>query len=233
MLETLGMTLERNSSEHTVGPDPAMEVHHRPAHRDRREQSDLIREIRLGSSAAGFRRLFERYCAPVTHFFLNRGFSEQESEDLVQDTFLRVYRSIGTFRSDSSFETWLFSIVKNVWKNEIRGRRTQKRDAEEVPLEAVLSEDGDDGAVYSEPPDPLAGPFDQVLAGERERLLYRALDELPPKMRECVLLRICQDLKYREIAALLRVSIATVKSQLNAAKQRLGPLLEPHSDVLS
>jgi len=221
MLETLGMTLERNSSEHTVGPDPATEI------------GDLIREIRSGASAAGFRRLFERYCAPVTHFFVNRGFSDQEAEDLAQEVFLRVYRSVEGFRSDSSFNTWLFSIVKNVWRNEIRRLTAKMRQAEEVPLEAVIDHQDDGGELaVSEPQDPLEGPLDQVLADERRQLFYRALAQLPPKMRQCVLLRLVQDLRYREIAALMKVSIATVKSQLNLAKQRLKPLLGPHSDTL-
>jgi RNA polymerase sigma-70 factor (ECF subfamily) len=59
------------------------------------------------------------------------------------------------------------------------------------------------------------------LAGEQRAVLRQALAELPPKMRRCVLLRIDQDLKYREIAALLRVSIETVKSQLSQARDRL------------
>jgi RNA polymerase sigma-70 factor, ECF subfamily len=220
MFATLGMNLERHRIEQMAKPDPGTEI------------ADLVREVQSGRSATAFQRLFERYAVPVENFFLNRGFSPQESEDLTQETFFRVYRSIGAFRSDASFATWLFSIVKNVWKNELRKRYALKREADEVPLEALIREDGDE-AVFTEPPDPEQGPLDQVLAGERERLLYRALDELPPKMRECALMRIAQDLKYREIAALLKVSIATVKSQLNAVKQRLGPLLEPHSDVLS
>ncbi len=73
--------------------------------------------------------------------------------------------------------------------------------------------------------------LDQVLDGERSRLLAQALDELPPKMRECMLLRVGQGLKYREIAALMQVSIATVKTQLSTAHKRLKPLLEKHLDV--
>ncbi len=227
MFETLGMTLERNHIE------PRTEAPERDRLDRRTELARLIPEIQVGASPESFRRLFEIYCPPVTHFFLNRGFSDQESEDLAQEALLRVYRSIGTFRSESSLDTWLFKIVKNVWKNEIRRRRAQKRHADEVPLEAVIAPEESDENSYSEPQDPVQGPLDQVLAGERSRLLYLALEELPPKMHQCVLLRIGQGLKYREVAAVMKVSIATVKSQLNEAKQRLGPLLEPHSDVLS
>lgn len=223
MLETLGMTLERHREKPPAGsaPDPGDGI------------ADLVREIQSDRSGQAFRLLFERYYTPAAHFFLNRGFSLQQSEDLAQEALFRVYKSIGAFRFESSFDSWLFSVVKNVWKNALRHGKTQKRKVDEVPLEAVTGAGDGDEIAFSEPPDPLQGPLDQVLADERNRLLYGALEELPPKMRQCVLLRIGQDLKYREIAALMKVSIATVKSQLNAANQRLKPLLEPHSDVLS
>ncbi len=195
---------------------------------ERSDVEHLVREFQAGKSPeTSFGRLFERFCAPVTHFFTNRGFSTAEAEDLAQECFLRVYRNMGRFRFESSFETWLFQVVANVWKNALRSRSTHKRSVESVRLDEIL--DRDDGERRNaEPGDPAAGPLEQALEGERARLLRQAIDELPPKMRRCMLLRLGQDLKYREIAAALQVSMATVRSQLSAGYERLKPLLEKH-----
>jgi len=195
---------------------------------DHSDVEQLVREIQAGRSPEeNFERLFDRYCSPVTHFFVNRGFSDQEAEDLAQDSLLRVYRNIGRFRFEASFDTWLFQIAGNVWKNALRSQATRKRQADRISLDQVL----DPEEREPEPEDPSDGPLEQALADERTRLLHAALDTLPPKMRACMLLRLGQGMKYHEIAAVMRVTIATVKSQLSAAQKRLRPLLEKHSDV--
>src|SRR5215210_9591525 len=79
--------------------------------------------------------LFQQYYRPVVAFFTRRGFSVEESRDLAQETFLRVYKHMESFRGESSVETWLFQIAGNLYKNTLRTRQTLKRDAQEVPLE--------------------------------------------------------------------------------------------------
>lgn len=164
-----------------------------------------------------FRRLFHQYYRLVFSFFAKRGISSEESEELTQETFLRVYKSLPTFRGESRFGTWLFQITANVYKNHCRTRATQKRDAQEVPLE----EPGSGGLADPGWEAGDAGPLDGVLADERARKLRQALEELPPQMRRCVMLRVDQDLKYREIAMLMDVSIDTVKAHLFQARQIL------------
>lgn len=166
-----------------------------------------------------FRRLFEEHYRKVFLFFIRRGFPDDESEDLAQEVFLRVYTHLGSFRGEARVETWLFQIAANLYRNTLRGRAALKRRA----LEVVLNEE----AVLAAPePGPLReaaepGPFELVLAKERSRILHGAIDELPGQMRRCLLLRIDQDLKYREIADLLRISIETVKAHLFQARQLL------------
>jgi len=169
-----------------------------------------------------FRRRFQRWFGPVYYFFLNRGIPCEEARDLTQETFLRVYQSMSGFRGEASFETWMFQIATNLWRNHVRGKHAEKRAAQEVSLEAA-AEEGHQLPLDRPLPGrtPQAGPLDGVLAGEQRDVLRKALADLPPKMRRCLLLRIDQDLKYREIAELLRVSIETVKSQLSQARDRL------------
>lgn len=158
--------------------------------------------------------LFDRYYPGVFHFFQNRGVPREDARDLTQDTFLRVYRGIGWFRRDASFQTWLFQIATNLWCNDVRRRTAGKREGREVSLDA-LAEKG------REVPGEPAHPLDGMLADERRSTLREALSELPPQMRRCVLLRLDRDLKYREIASLMQISVDTVKSQLSQARSRL------------
>ncbi len=194
-----------------------------------------------GRDEESFRRLFNHYYRPLLVFFTRRGLSAEESQDLTQETFLRVYRGMARFRGDSSFEGWLFQIAANVWRNHLRHRSATKRSGMETPLEEIrrpeergashqgesLAEERDravDLALATEEKQPI----EDVLSMERTRLLREALEELPPKMRRCVEHRLAQGLKYREIAAVMGTSIQTVKAQLSRARVRLREKLAGH-----
>jgi len=190
-----------------------------------------------GSEEESFRRLFDRHYRPVSYFFASRGLSVEESHDLAQETFLGVYRGMARFRNDASIETWIFAIARNVWLNEMRRRSRLKREAEETSLQEVLQEDeealGETREAEQPPLSKHGEPLADVLAQERVALVRRALDDLPRQMRQCMLLRIQHDLKYREIAAVMGTSIETVKSQLFQAKERLKENLSTEDgDVL-
>jgi RNA polymerase sigma-70 factor, ECF subfamily len=157
--------------------------------------------------------LYRQYYRPVVAFFARRGFSLEESRDLAQETFLRVFKNMGSFRGESAVETWLFQIAGNLYKNTLRSLQTQKRDAQEVSLEsteAVVQL----GCRESD-------PLHEVLTEEEYRLLWDAVEDLPPQMRQAVFLRVDGDLKYREIADVMHVSIETVKAHLYQARQQL------------
>lgn len=134
---------------------------------------------------------------------------------------MRVYQGIGRFRGDASFETWLFRITWNRWSKELHSA-TNLRKRREVPLDETVEAEG---------PLPIEAmalvnwcqedPLDNALTGERRALLQRELQVMPPQMRRCILLLVYQGCKYREIAALLQISIETVKSHLHQAKTRL------------
>jgi RNA polymerase sigma-70 factor, ECF subfamily len=163
--------------------------------------------------------LFRRYYRPVVAFFLHKGFSTEESRDLAQETFFRVYKNREGFRGDSSAETWLFQIAANLYKNTLRSQSTLKRDMQEVSLDVSLEPLGVDlGPAWGEREED---PLDALLTEERTQKLRDAFRGLPPQMRQAVLLRVDRDLKYREIADLMRVSIETVKAHLYQARQHL------------
>lgn len=171
-----------------------------------------------------FRELFEMYNRPVWRFFARRGFPPEDCHDLTQETFVRVYSGISSFRGEARFETWLFSIATNTYRKALRYDGAEKRAGHEVPLEEP------EGGVRSEvevsregasAPGEGAAPLESILEEERRLALRQAVTGLPDQMRRCVVLRIYQDMPYREIADALQVSIETVKAHLFQARKRL------------
>jgi RNA polymerase sigma-70 factor, ECF subfamily len=187
-------------------------------HEDDSELRRAITELQAGIRVEIQSRLvFERFYPLVRRFFARLGYRPEDSEDLAQETLRRVLSQIGSFRNDGSFKSWLFAVASNVHRNESRRRHREKRDAPEVSLDTPADED----APLHEPSTPDASPARTVYEKEQREALARAVRELPPQMRQVLALRIDQDLKYREIAAVLQISIETVKAHLFQARQRL------------
>ena len=147
--------------------------------------------------------------------------ADADADDLAQESFVRAWRSIGAFRFDSTFRTWLHGIAINVIRTH-RGRLSRlrrlfaapapDRDAAADPLELIAVDDGIET--------PLA----------MRDLIDRALASLPVDLREAVVLRDVQGLDYREIADALGVPLGTVESRIFRGRQRLKPLLQPLRD---
>ena len=135
-----------------------------------------------------------------------------EAEDLAQEVFVRAWRSLGSFRGDSTFRTWLHRVAINVI------RTSQTRQGRLARLFVARRHD-------EKAPDPASGeePADAVLA--RRQVIDRALAALPEELRVAVTLRDLQGLDYKEIAAALDVPIGTVESRIFRARQKLKPLL--------
>ena len=182
---------------------------------------DIQAGIRMEENAE---KLYRRFRPGVRSFFQRKGFSPQECEDLTQDVFLRVFKSIDTFRRESRFERWLWEIKAHIYSNEVRRRRTEKRDAREQSLDAVPeTEDGAGSALDLPAAEP--SPEEKVVRREQSRALRAALKSLPDQMRRCCILRYEKGYKYQEIATLMKISIETVKAHLHQARKRLTVLL--------
>ena len=187
----------------------------------------LIEKIRKGvETETSSAQLYERWYRRVYDFFLRKRFYEEDCRDLTQDAFLRVFNSIDDFRGER-FGSWLFTIAASVYKNEVRRRRTIKRDARETSLEQVQEVDP---ALLVDRPSFGASPgqnaLDGILEREDQKALHRAIGAMPPKMQSCCYMRYVQGMKYREIAVILKISLGTVKAHLAQAKERLRDELE-------
>ncbi|MCH9647599.1 MAG: RNA polymerase sigma factor [Deltaproteobacteria bacterium] len=169
-----------------------------------------------------FDTLFRENRCAVLHYFRNLGCALEECEDLTQETFFRVYRSINSLDQVKAQRPWIFTVAVNVWRNRLREGSAKKRAALLSSLEEVGGDRQEVVSVAeqvgsSSPPAPL----DFALAEERKEQLRDALTRLPVRMRRTVRFRVDQDLKYQEIAELMNVSIDTVKTQLFQARRRL------------
>ena len=139
-----------------------------------------------------------------------------EAQDLTQEVFLRVFRTLKSFRSaEGSFGTWLARVTRNLLIDHYR-RTRQERITD--PIEEQLPTLDLKGAATDQP--------DQALAGrEASEVLQSALQKLSPELREAVILRDLQEMEYREIAQVLDIPEGTVKSRINRGRTELGRLL--------
>ena len=150
--------------------------------------------------------------------------SAQEAQDLTQDVFLRVFKTIKTFRSaEGSFHTWLARVTRNLLIDHYRRTRQERvTDSIEEQL-PMLQEKG--GSAAARP--------DQALAGqEASEILQATLQKLSPDLREAVILRDLQEMEYREIAEVLDIPEGTVKSRINRGRAELARLLRKQKLVV-
>jgi RNA polymerase sigma factor (sigma-70 family) len=180
----------------------------------------LIEQIQAGIDVEeNSRRLHELHYRKIINFFRKKGFSPEESRDLTQDVFSRVFKAIDTFRRESRFERWLFEIATNIFRNELRRKGAEKRDAVELSIDVSPEDEGAPGS--REPASGDRGALEALIERERKAGLLSALQELPAQMRTCCLLRYERGLKYQEIAKVMKISIETVKAHLHQARKRL------------
>ena len=138
-----------------------------------------------------------------------------ESEDLVQETCLRALRAIGGLRAEGSVKSWLFTILRNIWLNQLRQRRTGPD---------LIELDAEENGVY-EPADAEQDPHDGYVNTVEREQVRAAIQQLPMEFREIIILREYDELSYQEIAALLGCPPGTVMSRLARARSRLRDLL--------
>jgi len=163
------------------------------------------------SGDAAFREIDARLRPGLRRYFARGPWPPDEADDLVQKTLVRVFRNVGTLASVDAFLPWLFAIARNVRSTAAADWQARRR-AEPGGLDLA-----------GDPPDdtPGARPEETAAARERVAALRRALDRLPARQRQCLLLRARDGLAYEEIATLLRLSVNTVRNHIAQARETL------------
>lgn len=168
------------------------------------EESGLLEAARKGDVEA-FEALINPLKDRLFRLVLSILGNPDDAEDALQDALVQAFRSIHSFRSDSSLLTWLYRITLNTARNAARGI---SRSASTV-LEPAMIE----SAVGCTP-----GPEEKVAADTDRRLIREAISKLPEHYRDVLVLKYYNDLNYEEIADVLRIPVGTVRSRLNQAR---------------
>ena len=178
------------------------------------EEGLLVERLRQGDDPA-YEELIQRYQQPVFNLVFRLMSDTSDTNDVVQEVFLKIFRNIGSFRHQSSLKTWIYRIAVNEAHNHRRWFSRHKR--QEVGLERDQDERGYQDTLS----DPGHSPFDLASNGETHQLIEAALDGLNPAFRTAVVLRDMEDLSYEEIADVLQIHLGTVKSRIMRGREAL------------
>src|SRR6195256_4890240 len=182
---------------------------------------DLVKQCQTGDTQA-FDQLVCRYRTRVFGMIYNMVRNEQDAWDLAQDSFVKAWKSIGRFRGQSSFYTWIYRIVMNVtidWlrKKQVKGAGVEFDDAIQLrevnPASRTLPK-----------ADPL--PYERMERTEVRARIDNAITQLSPEHRAVILMKETEGMQYHEIAEALGCSIGTVMSRLFYARKKLQNLLK-------
>lgn len=176
-------------------------------------QSDhkLIEAFQQGDEFA-FVALYNRYKGPIYAFCAKMLLDRAVAQDVMQETFVRVYENRQRLINTGSFKSWLFTIARNQCLNALR-RSKRYTEFDEMAAD-VHAFDGETS-------------FERLMKAEQMELVNRFLNELSPEYREVLVLREYQNLTYEEIAAVTRNTVSSVKSRLFKARRKLGRFLQP------
>lgn len=166
----------------------------------------LMREVAAGSQEA-FAALVRQYQDPLLNFFTRMG-AHLDGEDLVQETFLRVFRYREKYQARARFRTFLYVLARHVWADRCRKRMRKERLLSFLRADTEIRES-------APPDDPAAHSMD----------VQAALNRLSPKLKDVLVLNVYQGLRYQEIADVLGVPLGTVKSRINLALGAMRRLL--------
>jgi RNA polymerase sigma-70 factor (ECF subfamily) len=170
---------------------------------EKRSDIELMRSLQAGDTAQ-LAVLFERYHLPLFRYLLSLSGNRSLSEDLVQDVFFRVLKYAKTYKPEHSFAVWLYQMARNAYIDTTRKRRV------EMP--------GIDSLDY-----PSGEPFPEAMLERKQNVttLRAALKQLPEEKREVLLLSRFHDLRYEEIARILKCEVGTVKVRVFRALKEL------------
>lgn len=178
----------------------------------------LVKRAKNGDERA-FEELVCAYEKKIYNLAYRTCMNEQDAMDITQEVFLRIYRSIGRFKEEASFSTWVYRITSNLCID-----FTRKAVKHQAASLTVRDEDGEFRDL--EIPDDAPSPEEQQYAKEQHREVERAIASLSPEHSQMVMLRDVNGLSYDEIAEILDISTGTVKSRLARARAKLAAFLQ-------
>ncbi len=173
----------------------------------------LIRLASEGNQQA-FEELMRKYHSLIFNLIYRMVGNREEAEDLVQETFVKAFRSLKSFNEEFAFSTWLYKIASNHTIDLLRKKRLQLLSLDEP----VRTREGEMSREY---PDENFNPERTLITSESTRIIFQAIEALPEKYRTIISLRHKEDKSYEEIGQILNIPIGTVKARLFRARELL------------
>lgn len=179
----------------------------------KQEDTTLIQEALAGNQSA-FARLRQKYHDAIYNLIYRMIREKDEVEDLTQEAFIKAFGSLSSFNDEFAFSTWLYKIATNNCIDHIRRRKLQTFSIDK-PIESKESD------FSFELPDTNDEPDQEMIARQRKKLLDDAINSLPPKYRQVIVMRHQEEMEYQEIAQILDLPLGTVKAHIFRAREML------------
>lgn len=179
-----------------------------------REEDSLLIKRALGGDQKAFHKLRIKYYDAILKLVNRMVHNRQEVEDLTQEAFIKAFTSLNRFDNQYSFSTWLYKIATNNSIDHIRKKKLQTFSINR-PIE---SEESD----YSfELPAADPEPDQKIISSQRKKMLDEAMNSLPLKYRQVILMRHVDEKEYQEIAKILKLPLGTIKAHIFRARELL------------
>lgn len=182
--------------------------------------ADVMLRVKAGDDDA-FDYLVEKFRRPIVSFMYRMAHNQAVAEELAQEVFLRVYRSRQTYAAEAKFTTWLYRIATNLGVNHARDSK-----AERVDQTVSIDEQDEDTGLSIDVADPHMTAEQVILRRERLAAIRRHVENLPERQRMAVLMHKYQNMDYRQIADVLKLSESATKSLLFRAYETLRERLK-------
>ncbi len=179
----------------------------------KKSDAPLIARALAGEQKA-YADLMARHRGPLYNLLYNMVHNREETEDLLQEAFMKAFAALHTFNKEFAFSTWLYKIAINTTIDHLRKKKLQTYSLDK-PIQSK------EGELKREYADVHATTDNELLSSEKSSLIAQAIAELPDHYREAIILRHTEEKSYEEIAALTGVPLGTVKARIFRAREML------------
>lgn len=181
------------------------------------DEKKLIKQS-ISGDVSSFEQLINQYQKMAYNVAYRIMGNEEDAKDMTQEALIKVYKKLKTFRMDASFSTWLYRIVMNTCKDDLR-----KKKMKTISIDKTY--DTGSGEVQMEIEDDKLGPEDRLIQKETQGFVQEALQEIPEANRIVLVLRDIKGMSYDEISEVLDLPKGTVKSRINRGRQALKDVI--------
>ncbi|MBE2280677.1 MAG: sigma-70 family RNA polymerase sigma factor [Ignavibacteriaceae bacterium] len=178
---------------------------------------ELILEFQLNNTVKAYELLVQRYKNPLFNFIFKYLNDYEGTEDVVQETMIKVYINKDSYKTIAKFSTWIYTIASNLAITELKKRKRRNQ----ISINSYGENDE-----TMDLPGTNHSPEEITDSGIKSKIIMEALQKLPEVYREVVILRDIQELSYEEIAEIKQISVGTVKSRINRGRTQLQIMLK-------